>query len=136
MLLAWDRLRPIKDQLPYGPVRRTHRWLAWPRYWHFSASRDVPLEYVLRTTAGCRRDGVARTGLQYDARHEHHGHQTADSGDEGVVLADMRPSAVADPCACRKSNTHIQMMESAEKWRRHNATNGMYCSRHLRVLVD
>ena len=39
-------------------------------------------------------------------------------------------------CACRKSNTHIQMMESAKKWRGHNATNGMYCSRHRRVLVD
>jgi glutaredoxin len=40
------------------------------------------------------------------------------------------------PCACRKSNTHIQMMESAKKWRRHNATNGVYCSRHRGVLVD
>jgi 2-methylisocitrate lyase-like PEP mutase family enzyme len=39
-------------------------------------------------------------------------------------------------CACRKSNTHIQMMESAKKWRRHNATNGVYCSRHRGVLVD
>src|SRR5437588_5474515 len=39
-------------------------------------------------------------------------------------------------CACRKSNTYIQMMESAEKWRRQNATNGMYCSRRRRVLVD
>ena len=26
-------------------------------------------------------------------------------------------------CACRKSNTHIRMMKSAEKWRRQNATN-------------
>src|ERR1700733_13088235 len=39
-------------------------------------------------------------------------------------------------CACRKSNTYIQMMESAKKWRRHNATNGMYRSRRRRVLVD
>ena len=39
-------------------------------------------------------------------------------------------------CACRKSNSHIQMMKSAKKWRRHNATNGMYCSRRRRVLVD
>jgi hypothetical protein len=31
--------------------------------------------------------------------------------------------------ACRKSNSHIQMMKSAKKWRRQNATNGMYCSR-------
>src|SRR5260221_11250289 len=27
-------------------------------------------------------------------------------------------------------------MESAENWRRQNATNGMYCSRRRRVLVD
>jgi hypothetical protein len=37
---------------------------------------------------------------------------------------------------CRKSNTHIQMMESAKKWRGKNATNRMYCSRQRRVLVD
>jgi hypothetical protein len=29
-------------------------------------------------------------------------------------------------CACRKSNTHIQVMKSAKKWLRQNATNGMY----------
>ena len=28
-------------------------------------------------------------------------------------------------CACRKSNSDILVMKSAEKWRRHNATNGM-----------
>jgi hypothetical protein len=28
------------------------------------------------------------------------------------------------------------MMESAKKWRRQNATNGMYCSWRRRVLVD
>src|SRR5437667_10653286 len=28
------------------------------------------------------------------------------------------------------------MMKSAKKWRRQNATNGMYCSRRRRVLVD
>jgi hypothetical protein len=38
--------------------------------------------------------------------------------------------------SCRKSNSHIQMMKSAEKWLRQNATNGMYRSRHRRVLVD
>jgi antirestriction protein ArdC len=37
--------------------------------------------------------------------------------------------------AFRKSNSHIQM-KSAKKWRRQNATNGMYCSRRRRVLVD
>ncbi len=39
-------------------------------------------------------------------------------------------------CACRKSNTHIQMMKSAKKWLRQNATNGKYRSRRRRVLVD
>src|SRR5258706_6137116 len=39
-------------------------------------------------------------------------------------------------CACRKSNTNIQMMKSAKKWLGQNATNGMYCSRRRRVLVD
>jgi hypothetical protein len=38
--------------------------------------------------------------------------------------------------ACRKSNAYIQMMESAKKWRGQNVTNGMYCSRQRRVLVD
>src|ERR1700681_939623 len=30
---------------------------------------------------------------------------------------------IPSACACRKSNTHIQMMESAKKWRWQNATN-------------
>lgn len=30
-----------------------------------------------------------------------------------------------NPCACRKSNSHIQMVKSAEEWRLHNAANGM-----------
>jgi hypothetical protein len=39
-------------------------------------------------------------------------------------------------CACRKSNSHIQMMKSAKKWLRQNATNGMHCSRRRRVLMS
>jgi hypothetical protein len=35
-----------------------------------------------------------------------------------------RVAVVPDACACRKSNSHIQMMKSAKKWRRQNATNG------------
>ena len=34
-----------------------------------------------------------------------------------------------------ESNSYIQMMKSAKKWRRQNATNGMYCSRRRRILV-
>jgi hypothetical protein len=33
------------------------------------------------------------------------------------------------PCACRKSNSHIQMVKSAEEWRLHNAANGMNSAR-------
>src|SRR6266568_7683486 len=47
--------------------------------------------------AGCRRDGTARAGLQSHARHEHLGRPTAHGGDEGIVVADMRPSAVPEP---------------------------------------
>lgn len=32
-------------------------------------------------------------------------------------------------CACRKSNSHIQMVKSAEEWRLHNAANGMNSAR-------
>ena len=53
-----------------------------------------------------------------------------------LPLAWLMAQMIASGCACRKSDSHIQMMKSAEKWRRHNATNGMYCSRRRRVLVD
>ncbi len=46
---------------------------------------------------GCRRDGIARAGLQSHPRHEHPGRPTAHGGNEGIVVADMRPSAVAEP---------------------------------------
>src|ERR1700688_980191 len=45
-------------------------------------------------------------------------------------------ATLAASCACQKSNSHIQMMKSAKKWRRQNATNGMYGSRRRRVLVE
>ena len=54
-----------------------------------------------------------------------------------ATLCDLSDRELVDiGCACRKSNSHIQMMESAKKWRRQNTTNGMYCSRRRRVLVD
>ena len=46
---------------------------------------------------GCRRDGAACAGLQPDPRHEHHGYPIAPGGDEGIVVADTRPSAAAEP---------------------------------------
>ena len=65
---------------------------------------------------------------------------------EAVTRANMRFVPTKTPeqqsclmlhrCACRNSNSHIQMMKSAKKWRRQNATNGLYCSRRRRVLVD
>jgi len=64
-----------------------------------------------------------------------------DPAQTAAVRARCRPflpslHSHAPPCACRKSNTYIQMMESAKKWRGQNVTNGMYCSRQRRVLVD
>jgi hypothetical protein len=70
------------------------------------------------------------------------GQRARDPTRDGVLklknIGKLAIEAIApqDRSACRKSNTHIQMMESAKKWRRHNATNGMYCSRDRRVLVD
>jgi uncharacterized caspase-like protein len=68
---------------------------------------------------------------------------TAGRGDQpsvetggGGVFTSLVVDALEGGCACRKSNSHIQMMKSAKKWRRQNATNGMYCSRRRRVLVD
>src|SRR5258705_10123784 len=49
-------------------------------------------------------------------------------------LAEMRKQLLLWPGW--NSNSHVQMMKSAEKWRRQNATNGMYYSRRRRVLVD
>jgi hypothetical protein len=45
---------------------------------------------------GRRRDGIARAGLQSHARHEHLGRPTAHGGNEGIVVADRRPSAIAE----------------------------------------
>jgi len=36
---------------------------------------------------------------------------------------------IGNQCACRKSNSHIQMVKSAEEWRLHNAANGMNSAR-------
>ena len=36
---------------------------------------------------------------------------------------------VSGACACRKSNSHIQMVKSAEEWRLHHAANGMNSAR-------
>src|SRR6266566_3650439 len=45
---------------------------------------------------GGYRDGIARPGLQSHARHEHHGHPAAHGGDEGIVIANLRPSPGAE----------------------------------------
>src|SRR5437588_4048998 len=46
---------------------------------------------------GRHRDGIARPGLQSHARHEHNGHPAAHGGDEGIVIANLRPSPGAEP---------------------------------------
>ena len=52
---------------------------------------------------GRRRNGAARARLQSDPRHEHHGHQAAPGGDQGVRRACARLSAAiassGSPCA-------------------------------------
>ena len=57
--------------------------------------REAGMNQVEVRTRILNRDGTARAGLQSDPRHEHHGHPAARGGDEGIVAADMRPSAVA-----------------------------------------
>src|SRR5450756_2264425 len=54
----------------------------------------VTLPAITAKTTDKSTSRLASPGLQYDARHEHHGHQTVNSGDE--VAAHMRPSAVAE----------------------------------------
>jgi len=51
---------------------------------------------------------------------------------KAAARRNRRNSGAFERCACRKSNSHIQMMKSAEKWLRQNATNGMCCSRRPR----
>src|SRR6266705_1599665 len=46
---------------------------------------------------GRHRDGIARPGLQSHARHEHNGDPAAHGGDEGIVIANLRPSPGAEP---------------------------------------
>ena len=53
----------------------------------------------------------------------------------GVNFADImgRLGLYPDlPCACRKSNSHIQMVKSAKKWHRQNATNACCVYRKLK----
>ena len=40
---------------------------------------------------------ISRSDARDHARHEHHGHQTAYGGDEGIAAADMRPPAIVEP---------------------------------------
>jgi hypothetical protein len=75
------------------------------------------------------RDDLKR-GLQLISRHG-----CSSLRDRNLLLRSW-DWATWPGCACRKSNSRIQMMKSAKKWRRKNATNGMYCSRRRRVLVD
>src|SRR6202030_631633 len=89
---------------------------------HFPAPLEPIVVGMLRVTAKppCRANEAAREA------------KTTNSAKANFAeMLDM-----GDSCACRKSNSHVQMMKSAKKWRRQNATNGMYCSRRRRVLVD
>ena len=79
-------LRPCSGDLTSDPekMRQRRRNGRAPLRHHQGPDGRNPLPDEDAAT-GCRRDGVTRAGLQYDAGHEHHGHQTANCGDEGVV---------------------------------------------------
>jgi hypothetical protein len=61
-----------------------------------------------------------------DPRHEHHGYPTAPGGDEGIVVADMRPSAVAEPrirnTSRRKSRQIPKNDQARPRGRSHEAS--------------
>src|SRR4249919_1423130 len=73
---------------------------------------------------GRHRDGTARAGLQSDPRHEHHGHPAARGGDEGIVAADMRPSAVAAQPRTAGSSIRTLLDRKAAKFGKDISPNG------------
>jgi hypothetical protein len=83
---------------------------------------DLSSYFLRRCARFLRRGGV--TGLI--ATNSTAKGETRESGLQYLI----------DTCACRKSNSHVQMMKSAEKWHWQYAANGMYCSRRRRVLVE
>src|SRR3981189_3362320 len=84
---------------------------------------------------GCRSVSVAGSDRGRDFNVAAADHCSATNRPQETNLRCHRPIGIRW-CACRNSNSHVKMMKSAEKWRRQNATNGMYCSRRRRVLVD
>jgi Transposase DDE domain len=70
----------------------------------------------------CHRDGTARAGLQSHPCHQHHGRPTAHGGDEGIVVADMRPPAIAGSrnasAICLQEPFKTQRAANPEKWPR------------------
>src|SRR6266536_3098398 len=77
-----------------GPAALLDQRLPELRHQGPDGSNPLPDEDA---ATGCRRDGIARAGLQSHARHEHLGRPAAHGSDEGIVVADTRPSAVAEP---------------------------------------
>ena len=148
----WTRVRacnksnPLRFLTSINPIRFAGWQHALRSAFSFSVEtatrRRVSNEAAVDPRAG-RRAGDRRS-IGRKARHR--------SDPEAAVcrLAGMRglPGAersgprqregmrVRGCCACRKSNSHVHMMESAKKWRRHNAAKGIYCSRHRRVFVE
>ena len=92
--------------------------------------------FLMKTSAkGRRRDGAARARLQSHARHEHHRRPTAHGDDEGIVAAEIRPSAIAEPprtaeirisSAYSRKSRHIRKNDRASPHRRGRDTS-MLC---------
>jgi hypothetical protein len=69
---------------------------------------------------------VGKPGIE---RRQHQKRQQGRTDEPANDHCGQRTLHLRARCACRNSNSHVQMMKSAKKWHRQNATNGMYCVR-------
>jgi hypothetical protein len=77
------------------------------------------------------RNGAPRAGLQSHARHEYHRRPAAPGSDEGIIAADKRPSAVAEPPRTPASQSEVLPDEKPQNSGKslHPATTPMVASR-------
>lgn len=72
---------------------------------------------------------LSNEGRQRDGRFCYSDSQKSQCAACTVAYLKEHVASETDYCACRKSNSHIQMVKSAEEWRLHNAANGMNSAR-------
>jgi len=87
----------IKQSCTTGKERRITRWEHEHLLETVQRRLDEHPEKMRQRREGCRRDGTSCAGLQSHARHEHQRYPTADGGDAGIVVPDMRSSAREEP---------------------------------------